>query len=108
MSTVYDVSVMVAAELAQARLPIEEILDFTRGTVVEMGRQVVTSVTLTANGISIARGDIMVAGERLCVRITDMIDAAEASRKEAIRGGQQPIAMGDRSTLAVDQRGSGG
>lgn len=81
MNTVYDVSVTVSAELVEARLSIGEILNFSRGTVVEVGRHVATTVKLKANGIPIAHGDIMVKGDRLCVRITDFIDATGPARR---------------------------
>lgn len=74
----YDVNVTISAELGRVTLPIGELLALGEGAVVELNRSVNTPVDLVAQGVLIARGEVVVVDDCFAVRICEM-DASGAA-----------------------------
>jgi flagellar motor switch protein FliN/FliY len=69
-----DVTVTVAAELGRVTLPISEILKLGPGSVVELDRAVTDPVDLMVQGVRLARGEVVVVGDRFAVRIKEIAE----------------------------------
>lgn len=68
-----DVSMQVTVELGQVRMRVSDLLRLGEGTVVELDRAVSAPVDVLVNGSLIARGDVVVVGDELGVRVTEIV-----------------------------------
>ncbi|MDR0984326.1 MAG: flagellar motor switch protein FliN [Ruminococcus sp.] len=69
MSVPMDVSI----EIGSATKKVEEVLDFTQGTIFELDRPSSAPVDIVVNGNLIAKGDVVVVGDNFAVKITEII-----------------------------------
>ncbi len=67
-----DVPLSFSAELGGCRLTIKEVLQLTRGKVVELNKLAGDPLDILLNGQLIARGEAVVVNERFGVRIVDI------------------------------------
>ena len=68
-----DVALEVTVQLGQVRLRVKDLLSLPEGSVIELDRAVGAPVDVLANGSLIARGDVVVVGDELGVRITELL-----------------------------------
>jgi flagellar motor switch protein FliN/FliY len=68
-----DVELTVTVELGRVRLPLRDLLRLQEGTVVELDRLAGAPVDVLANGTPVARGDVVVVGDELGVRISELL-----------------------------------
>lgn len=77
MSRVRDIPLDVSVELGRTRLLIRDILDLGAGSIVELDKLAGEPVDLFANGLLVARGEVIVIDDNFGVRVTEIITAAE-------------------------------
>jgi flagellar motor switch protein FliN/FliY len=77
---VQDISLEIAVELGRTRLLIKDILELSSGSIIELEKTAGEPVDLLANGLLIARGEVVVVEDSFGVRVTQVITAA--GRKE--------------------------
>ena len=70
-----DVNVKMTVELGGNRLPINDILLWGDGTMVELECMDREPVDVLVNGKLFARGEVVVVGETFGVKITELIAA---------------------------------
>lgn len=63
----------VSIEIGSARRKVKDILEFSKGTVVELERSAESPVDVIVNGNLIARGEVVVIDDNFAVRITEII-----------------------------------
>lgn len=68
-----DVSLPVSIELGRTSMPIQEILNLSSGSVIELDKLAGEPVDLLVNEKLIARGEVVVVDENFGIRITSMI-----------------------------------
>ncbi len=68
-----DVELTVTVELGRVKLPLRDLLRLQEGTVVELDRLAGAPVDVLANGTPVARGDVVVVGDELGVRISELL-----------------------------------
>lgn len=73
LKAVYDVPVQVSAVLGRAHLPVNQLLKLGRGAVVELDRKIGEPVEIFVNNKLIARGEIIIVGERLGITMTEIV-----------------------------------
>ncbi|MFW6009831.1 MAG: flagellar motor switch protein FliN [Actinomycetota bacterium] len=73
LSLLGDVEMSVTVELGRVRLPLRELLRLQEGSVVELERLAGAPVDVLANGTPIARGDVVVVGDELGVRVSELV-----------------------------------
>jgi flagellar motor switch protein FliN/FliY len=78
MSRFYDVKVTVTVELGRTSIPLSEMLKLNEGAVIELNRAIGEPVDLVADGVLLARGEIVVVNECYGIRITE-VNAAGTS-----------------------------
>lgn len=78
MNSVGSVSVEISVVLGKSSMPIHQLLKMGRGAVIELSARHDDEVWIFANNEPIARGEIIVNGEKIAVSITDTIKAYEA------------------------------
>ena len=73
MATLNGVKVEISVVLGKAALPMQQLLRMGRGAVIELDAKQTDQVWILANNKPIARGEIVVQGEKIGVSITDVL-----------------------------------
>ena len=73
MASVGGVKVDISVVLGKAALPMQQLLRMGRGAVIELDSKQSDEVWILANNMPIARGEIVVQGDRIAVSITDIL-----------------------------------
>ncbi|HWL09043.1 MAG TPA: flagellar motor switch protein FliN [Planctomicrobium sp.] len=79
----YDVNMSVSVELGRANMPIGELLRLSEGAVIQLDRLVSQPVDVIAQGVRLARGEVVVVDERYAVRITQIESADSQSNPDS-------------------------
>lgn len=77
LDRVLDIPVNLTLEVGGTELPIRDLLELQQGTVVELAKQAGDPLDVKVNGTLIARGEVVVVDDRLGVRLTEVVSAAE-------------------------------
>ena len=77
ISRVRDIPLEVTVELGRTRLLIRDILDLGAGSIIELDKIAGEPVDLFANGLLVARGEVVVIDDNFGVRVTEIITAAD-------------------------------
>ncbi len=80
LELVLDVPVRVTVEVGTARLLVREVLQFEKGSVVELDRQSGEPADILVNGRVLARGEVTVVDDRLAVRVVEVVASAATER----------------------------
>ena len=73
MSTFEKITVDIAVELGPAQMPIYQLLRMGRGAVIALDTSEDDDVTILANNMPVAHGQVILRGERVGVSITDVM-----------------------------------
>lgn len=74
LDLIADIDVQVAVEFGRVDIPVKQLLQLRRGSLVELHRRPEAQVTVLANGKPIALGDIVVVDGQVGVHIVELID----------------------------------
>lgn len=99
LSRFFDVTVTVSVELGRVTLPIGELVKLGKGSVIELERDVDQPVDLVAQGVRLARGEVIVVNDHYAIRI-DEIEGSEQG------GGRRAASSIKRSTSPPPSPGS--
>ncbi len=78
LDLVMNIPVRLSVELGRAELPIREVVNVGRGSVIELDRNVGEPLDVRVNGVLIGHGEIVVIDEeRLGLRFVDVVSRAE-------------------------------
>jgi flagellar motor switch protein FliN/FliY len=85
LGRVRDIPLEVTVELGRTRLLIRDIMDLSAGSIIELDKIAGEPVDLFANGMLVARGEVIVIDDNFGVRVTEIITAQDRSttQKEA-------------------------
>lgn len=84
MGRVRDIPLEVTVELGRTRLLIRDIMDLSAGSIIELDKIAGEPVDLFANGLLVARGEVIVIDDNFGVRVTEIITARDReSEKDA-------------------------
>lgn len=70
------VKVEISVVLGKSVIPMQQLLRMGRGAVIELDAHQTDEVWILANGQPVARGDIVIQGEKICVAVTRTLSAA--------------------------------
>ncbi len=88
---VQDIPLELTVELGRTRLLIKDILELGSGSIVELEKVAGEPVDLLANGLLIARGEVVVIEDSFGVRITEIITSAERKTIGGAGAEQPPL-----------------
>jgi flagellar motor switch protein FliN/FliY len=78
LDLVLNIPVRLSVELGRAELPIREVVNIDRGSVIGLDRSVGQPLDVRVNGVLIGHGEIVVVDEeRLGLRFVDVVSQAE-------------------------------
>lgn len=76
-SQVHYVGVELSVLLGRCRMPMHQLLRMGRGAVIPLDTNETDQLWILANGHPIARGEITIQGDRLCITVTEPADVHE-------------------------------
>jgi flagellar motor switch protein FliN/FliY len=77
-----DVKLALHADLGQCRMTVREILELGQGSVVQLDKQAGEMTDVYLNQQMLAKGEIVVIGDTLHVRIGEILGTAEKSPED--------------------------
>jgi flagellar motor switch protein FliN/FliY len=72
MNRFRDIRVTVTAEIGNVSMPIGEILELNEGSVIELDKPISAPIDLMAQGVRIARGEVVVVDDCFAIRIKEI------------------------------------
>jgi flagellar motor switch protein FliN/FliY len=69
-----NVKVKMTVEVGRTQITIQELLKLNEGSVVELDRMAGDPLDILVNGTAIAKGEVVVVGEKFGIRFGDIID----------------------------------
>ena len=69
-----NIEVQLTVEVGSAEIRIRDLLRLNEGSVVELDRLAGDPLDILVNGTMIAKGEIVMVGERFGVRFTEIVD----------------------------------
>ncbi len=73
MSSLHSVKVEISVVLGQSVIPMHQLLRMGRGAVIELNSHQDEPVTVMANNLPVARGEIIIQGDRIAVSISEIL-----------------------------------
>jgi flagellar motor switch protein FliN/FliY len=83
LDALLDVSLELSIELGRTTLNVEDILRLKEGAVVELDKLAGDPINILANGVPVARGEVVVLNDNFCIRITNIL--TPEARLDAIK-----------------------
>ena len=73
MATIDKVSVRIAVVLGSTSMPVHQVLRLGRGAVIELDAGENDAVRILANDFPVAKGAVVVSGNRIAVEVKEML-----------------------------------
>ena len=80
MPTLDKISLDVAVVLGSTTMPIHQALRLGRGAIIELDASEEDEVAILAGSLPIAKGNVVVNGNRIAVEVTSMLPRAPEKR----------------------------
>ncbi|GGW21449.1 flagellar motor switch protein FliN [Gemmobacter lanyuensis] len=74
MRLLENIAVKLTVEVGRAELTIRDLLRLSEGSVIELDRLAGDPLDVLVNGTPIAKGEVVVVGERFGIRFGEIID----------------------------------
>ena len=72
-----NIDVKLIVEVGNTEIKIRDLLRLNEGSVVELDRLAGEPLDILANGTMIAKGEVVMVGERFGIRLTEVVDPEE-------------------------------
>ncbi|HYS49498.1 MAG TPA: FliM/FliN family flagellar motor switch protein [Xanthobacteraceae bacterium] len=80
MPTLDKVALDIAVVLGSTSMPVHQVLRLGRGAIIELDASEDDEVRILANSLPVARGNVVVNGNRIAVEVTAMLPRAPDQR----------------------------
>ena len=74
---VLDVPLDLSVELGRARMSIQDLLNLSPGSVIELDKIAGEALDILINGRLVARGEAVVVNDKFGIRISDIVSPSE-------------------------------
>jgi flagellar motor switch protein FliN len=82
LDLVFDVPVCLSVELGRTEVPIRDVLNIGRGSIIELDRGPGTPLDVRVNGVLMGRGEVvLVNAEKLGLRFVEVVSQAERVKR---------------------------
>lgn len=75
-SGLLDMEVEFVSDLGETRQTIADILNWNKGTIIDLGKPAGESVEAYVNGRILGKGEVMVYEKNLAIRINEILDSS--------------------------------
>ncbi|WP_232627888.1 FliM/FliN family flagellar motor switch protein [Methylobacterium sp. Leaf118] len=93
MAVLDELKVDLKVVLGRSHMPLHMLLRMGRGAVIELDSTDTDMVEILANDHPIARGQIVVTGNRISVEVTELIRKAEVVRTPGVTIGEGAVPL---------------
>ena len=76
LETIMHVPLEISVELGRVKMPLHQIARMNKGMVIELNKEANAEVQILANGSIFAKGEVVTTGDKLGVRITEVVSAS--------------------------------
>ena len=76
-----NIEVKLTVEVGSTEMKIKDLLKLNEGSVVELERLAGDPLDILANGVNIARGEVVMVGERFGIRFTEVTNPENRVKK---------------------------
>ena len=80
MATLEKVSLDISVVLGTTDMPIHQVLRLGRGAIIELDATEGDAVRILANNYPVARGNVVVSGNRIAVEVKELMPRAPDAR----------------------------
>ena len=80
MATIDKVSLDISVVLGTTEMPIHQVLRLGRGAIIELDASESDAVKILANNFPVAKGTVVVSGNRIAVEIKELMPRAPDAR----------------------------
>ncbi|KPL51123.1 MULTISPECIES: FliM/FliN family flagellar motor switch protein [Hyphomicrobiales] len=81
-----NIPIDISVQLGTTMIPIHQLLRMGRGAVIELDTRESDEVTILANNVPVASGQVILRGDRIGISITEVLFRAPTARaKEAVK-----------------------
>ena len=80
MSTLEKVSLDIQVVLGTTTMPVHQVLRLGRGAIIELDASEDDDVQILANNLPVAKGNVVVSGNRIAVEVKEMLPRASDQR----------------------------
>lgn len=80
LALLQEVEVRLSVEVGGTSLKIRDLLNLNEGSVVELDRYASEMLDVFVNGTLLAKGEVVTVGDRLGVRVTEVVTPGERVR----------------------------
>jgi flagellar motor switch protein FliN/FliY len=82
LELVFDVPVSLSVELGRTEVPIRDVVNLGRGSIIELDRAPGTPLDVRVNGVLIGRGEVvLVNADKLGLRFVEVVSQAERAKR---------------------------
>jgi flagellar motor switch protein FliN/FliY len=78
--TLDKVSLDISVVLGNSVMPVHQVLRLGRGAIIELDATEDDDVTILANNLPVARGTVVISGNRIAVEVREMLPRAPDRR----------------------------
>ncbi len=76
-----DIPVTLSVEVGRSAISINNLLQLSQGSVVELDRAAGEALDVMVNGCLVAHGEVVVVNDRFGIRLTDVVSPTERVKK---------------------------
>jgi len=76
LATLENVSIDIAVVLGKTSMPIHQVLRLGRGDIIELDSSEEDEVRILANNMPVAKGTVVVSGNRIAVEVKELLPRA--------------------------------
>jgi flagellar motor switch protein FliN/FliY len=76
LATLENVSIDIAVVLGKTSMPIYQVLRLGRGAIIELDSSEEDEVHILANNMPVAKGTVVVSGNRIAVEVKELLPRA--------------------------------
>jgi flagellar motor switch protein FliN/FliY len=80
VATVDKVSLDIAVVLGTTLMPVHQVLRLGRGAIIELDASEDDDVQILANNLPVARGTVVISGNRIAIEVKEMLPRAREQR----------------------------
>jgi flagellar motor switch protein FliN/FliY len=81
-----NIGIEISVLLGTTMVPIHQLLRMGRGAVIELDAREIDDVHILANNVPVARGQVVLKGDRIGIAITEVLFRSPTSRpKDSVR-----------------------
>lgn len=74
LARIQNIQITVSAELGRATIPIQNLMELSVGSIMELNREIDGPVELVAQGVPLAEGEVVVVNGFFAIRVTKVYE----------------------------------